>query len=116
MAPTIADGQRIRVTEANEFSRLDIVVYRPPTEDAWFVGRVIGLPGETMEVVEGTLLLGGEVWSDVVAVNHHYDLLSVTVPEGAFFILGDNRSDSYDSHVFGPVSASSIVGIVEVLP
>jgi signal peptidase I len=117
MAPQIVDGQEVRVTQSSQFARHDIVAYSPPTDRAvWFLGRIIGLPGETIEVVSGKVLVDGNEFRDAISVQHQYAMPPVSIPGDAYFILGDNRNDSYDSHVFGPVPATNIAGVADPQP
>lgn len=97
--------------------RGDVVVFhRPPGIDAAekvLIKRVIGLPGET---VSGH---GGKVWIGSRPLEESYvnaachgtaDFSPVTVPPDRYFVMGDNRCDSTDSRVFGPIPRSSIIG------
>jgi signal peptidase I len=97
--------------------RGDVVVFsRPPnfnvSEDD-LIKRVIGLPGETVSGHDG------KVWIGNTALKESYvkascggtaDFTPVLVPKGDVFVMGDNRCDSSDSRVFGPIEQSSIVG------
>jgi signal peptidase I len=97
--------------------RGDVVVFsRPPgfdVADDDLIKRVIGLPGET---VSGH---GGQVWIGSKPLTEKYvnpschgtaDFAPITIPANEYFVMGDNRCDSSDSRVFGPIQRSSIVG------
>lgn len=105
----------------DDYSRGDIVVFEPP--DAWvqggprtpFIKRVIGLPGETVEIKDG------KVWIDGTPLDesYTYDLEPTTateeparwvVPAGELFVMGDHRAASADSRAFGPIARSTIIG------
>ena len=80
-----------------------------------YVKRVIGLPGDTIEVKDGDLIRNSEViHSDYTADPKItlYDMAPVTIPENHYFVMGDNRNNSIDSHVFGPISEAQIYGKV----
>ena len=80
-----------------------------------YVKRVIGLPGDTIEVKDGNLIRNGEViHSDYTADPKItlYEMSSVTIPVDHYFVMGDNRNNSIDSHVFGPISKAQIYGKV----
>lgn len=108
--------------EAKEFTlfdgpnRGDVVVFNPPvSSDKPYIKRVIGLPGDTVEIKDG------EVWVNGTQLEEDYlhgDATDcqpracdpVIVPEGSVFVLGDNRSHSSDSRYFGTVEIPRIVG------
>jgi signal peptidase I len=84
--------------------RYDIVVFRYPVDESkLYVKRVIGLPGETIEIrsgkvyVNGDLMLSDSFIKDPPRGEHG----PFYVPEGSYFMLGDNRNDSYDSRQWG---------------
>jgi signal peptidase I len=98
--------------------RGDIVVFTPQgaTPGAFdFVKRVIGLPGETVDLQDGHVMIDGRQISEPyvfegqptepVEGTHRW-----VVPAGALFVLGDHREISVDSRVFGPIPATSVVG------
>lgn len=99
--------------------RGDIIVFDAPVNgaDKPYIKRVIGLPGETVEIHDGGVYINGqrldeeylggeETWCD----RPGQPCPTVVVPEGAVFVLGDNRDNSSDSRQFGPVSVDSIIG------
>lgn len=76
-----------------------------------YISRVVGLPGETLEVRQG------QVWIDGKALDEPYPVIparystpSVKIGQGQIFILGDNRPNAADSHILGPVPSASLVG------
>ena len=92
--------------------RGDIIVFRSPgPTDKDFIKRVIGLPGDTVRIVGGRVMVNGRVLEEPY-VQHRasYDLDEKIVPPGSYFVLGDNRPNSSDSHLGWFVSAHSIVG------
>ena len=106
MLPTIQLQDRVMVNKFIYYFkdpvRGDIVVFDPPDalnskED--YIKRVIGLPGETIEVKNSTVYVNGEALNEPYlyeAIN--YEFGPVVVPEDALFVMGDNRNPSYDSH------------------
>ncbi len=80
--------------------RFDIIVFVAPDEpDKLFIKRIIGIPGDTIEIVNGTLIINGKVIEEEEYVKEQMNgsYGPVTVPEGHYFMLGDNRNNSLDS-------------------
>ncbi len=92
--------------------RGDIVVFhfpRDPSRD--FIKRVIALPGETVEVRAGKVIVNNASLEEpYILQNPAYSKEPIVVPEDNYFVLGDNRNNSSDSHVWGPVPVGQIVG------
>lgn len=97
--------------------RGEIVVFdRPsgaPAEDDRLIKRVIGLPGETVSGHDGSVWIGDRRL-DEPYVNPNCNGTAafdpITVPRGAYFVMGDNRCDSLDSRFFGPIAKSHLTG------
>ena len=165
MKPTIFEGDRIVVNKlAYDFkipfttrqivswadpARGDIVVLYSPVDGKRLVKRVVGVPGDTVSMVEDRLIVNGEAviyaapQPDLVAgptpggsgkliaaenldgrphavmisqdFNHRPNFAPVTVPRDAYFLMGDNRDESFDSRYFGPVARDRIVGQATVV-
>lgn len=97
-----------------EPERFDVVIcHYPERGNTNFVKRVVGLPGDTVAVVDGYLYVNGEKYEEeYLTYRPNYNLSPYTVPEGMYFVLGDNRSNSNDSHLIGPISRDMIMGHV----
>ena len=132
MAPTLRDGDRILVNKLDDNpDRGELIVFARPenfvadakTED--LVKRVIGLPGESVSIEENRVFIDGELLEeaylgDGVATtgnawhelcdNGTVDNAACIVPDGWYFVMGDNRSASADGRVFGPIDGSLIEG------
>ena len=165
MKPTIFEGDRIvvnklaydlkipfttrRVISWAEPSRGDIVVLYSPVDGKRLVKRVVGVPGDTVSMIDDRLIVNGDVVSyappppdlvsgptpgsegkliaserlgerpHAVMIPHgahcRPTFAPVHVPEDAFFLMGDNRDESFDSRYFGTVSRSRIVGRATVV-
>ena len=109
MAPTVEPGSRILVNRFvyrfNDVEAGDIIVFEPtPTTvidlglDDDLLKRVIGMPGDTVEVKEGNLYINGTVTEEsYISEEMRYEYGPITVPEDCVFVLGDNRQVSKDS-------------------
>jgi len=110
MMDTIQENTRIVALRFSyifsEPKRLDVVVFKfPDNEKELYVKRIIGLPGETVEVTGGIVYIDGEPLTEPYAVFKKEgrippDFGPYTVPEGQYFMLGDNRNNSKDSRVW----------------
>jgi signal peptidase I len=129
MVPTIWPETDVLVATSSLLSgsvkRGDIVVLRQPDGAACagagsldLVSRIIGLPGDTIWSESGRILINGEYLDRPTWHNPPYGevgprpIVRTTVPKSSYFVLGDNRTDTCDSRVFGPVAESDLVGEV----
>lgn len=94
----------------------DVVVFRFPQDPRRdFIKRVIAVPGQTVEVRGGTVFVDGQPRSEPYLDRPPaYEYGPVTVPEGQYFVLGDNRNNSFDSHSWGMLGESFMIGRAEV--
>lgn len=120
MSPTLKSGDIALITRFDyRFSkpeRGDVVQAEIPGRDGAYLKRVIGLPGETLEIADGVVHINGLVLSEDYAAAADGDI-SVTLGADEYFLMGDNRPDSYDSREedFGAVSASCFLGRVRAV-
>ena len=116
MSPTIADGQEVRMRPGQPSNRFDIVLYRFPLDESRaYVGRVIGLPGDLLEIRNGSVWINGrELAEPHLNEPIGYEATRLVVPPGEYYVLGDNRNDSSDSHVWGTVPADNMLGVVDL--
>ncbi len=118
MLPQLADDQRIFVSKvAYRFDlveRGDVIVFRFPGDPSRsYIKRVIGLPGETVEIRYGEVLVDGRVQPEPYVPPRYRDRSNhppVAVGEGAYYVLGDHRSTSNDSRTWGTVDGSFVTG------
>jgi signal peptidase I len=118
MLPGLVDGQRLIVVKAlyrfKAPERGDIVIIHPPValENQW-VKRVIGLPGDTIEVKNGTVYVNQQPLDEpYIKDRPRYILPPYEVPAENYFVMGDNRNNSSDSHLRWTVPRENIVGEV----
>lgn len=130
MLPTLHNGDRVIVNKlvyhVREPERFDVVVFHAPAQKD-FIKRVIGLPGEHVEVRDNELYIDGERVEEPFlnekkeqiesyqTLTNDFTLEELpggheVIPEGHVFVLGDNRSNSTDSRMIGVVSIDDIVG------
>ena len=124
MEPNFADGEYLIIDELTfhfrEPERGEIVVFHPPSsaEKQFYIKRVIGLPGEKVEVNEGKITIYNEANPNGFELNEAYieDYTpgrdSETLGEGEYYLMGDNRDASFDSRAFGPVPRANFIGRV----
>lgn len=121
MAPAIQPGDRVGVvTQPTKGPRRgEIWVFHMPPASRLLgsdaVKRVIGLPGETIEVAGGRVLINGVPTNEPYLRGPiGYAMPPVTLGPNEYFVLGDSRAKSHDSHVWGPLPGDCLVGPVKV--
>jgi len=118
MAPLLSDQERIFINKFvyrfSSIERGDVVVFWYPLDRSKsFIKRVIGLPGDTLEMRQGTLYVNGNVVPEPYVPLRYEDFSNfgpVTVPKESYFVMGDHRISSNDSRVFGAVENKFIYG------
>lgn len=119
MNPTLEDGDLVWLNKLDkEVSTYDIIALRTASGKI-LIKRVIGVPGDTIQIIQGALYVNGELFEDVVDIEIEDPGMAinlVTLGENEYFVLGDNRNNSRDSRSssVGPVNFSNIIGTVNV--
>ncbi len=120
MEPGLEEGQRILVNSVvyhfHKPERGDVIVFNPPFEsEGPFIKRIIGLPGESVEIKQGTVYIHGK--GEVFPLNEPYikeppinSFNGGIIPEDEYFVLGDNRNNSGDSRGGWTVKRKDIIG------
>jgi signal peptidase I len=122
MLPTLRSGDQVLVDKRAYRDGLphrgDLVVFRAPRSGEVTLKRAIGLPGDTVGIEDGVLVVNGrrkvEPYADPDAIDSVY-FGPVRVRPGTVFLLGDNRLDSRDSRDFGAVTRDELIGRVRGL-
>ncbi|MBI5566043.1 MAG: signal peptidase I [Chloroflexi bacterium] len=114
MQPNLWEGEYVIVDKVSYSlsgpQRGDIIVFEKVSQPD-LIKRVIGLPGDTVEVRPGQVLVNGTALDEPYVSNPpNYAFGPVQVEPGRYFVLGDNRSNSSDSHVWGTIPGDTIVG------
>jgi len=130
MQPNFFTGERLIVSEwvyhLRKPHRGEVVVFHA-TKDKDYIKRVIALPGETVAIASGKVLVNGKPLDESYIADavkrykeetggvYNTDFPEQKVPEGSVFVLGDNRVDSKDSRIIGPVEYSKIIGRADIV-
>jgi len=131
MVPTLEVGDRVLVNKlaykTHDVHRGDVIVFERPPEASHgnddikdLIKRVVAVGGDTIEAVDGRVYVNGERIDEPYLVDGTPtdNLPRQQIPDGEVFVMGDNRTNSEDSRVFGPIDEDTIVGraFVKVLP
>jgi len=118
MEPTVWPGDRLVAIREAEYRRGDIVIVRDPSEKkGYLVKRLVGLPGDTIEVHGGAVFLNGQYLSEPYRPEAiEYSFSPYVVPEDSIFVLGDNSNKSLDSHNWAGVRVSDGMPLPKALP
>lgn len=121
MSPTFRNGEYLIVDELSkyigEYRRGEVVIIRYPQDPSkYFIKRVIGLPGETVSIVNGSVTISGGNLAGPLTLSEPYvknmkqDTVERTLDGTEYFVMGDNRAQSSDSRYWGPVPARLMDG------
>ncbi len=129
MDPNIKDKQYLIIDEVTYHihgpQRGDVIVFKaPPQPSEYYIKRVIGLPGDTVKITGGKVTIINTAHPQGFTLNEPYithtidDSGTYVVPQNNYFVMGDNRSGSYDSRAWGMLPIANIRGraLVRLLP
>lgn len=117
MVPSFENGELLLTEKisykVSRIERGDVIVFEAPIDrKADFIKRVIGLPGENVEIKEGHVFINGEKLEESYIFSQTEGFVNVTLPKDEYLVLGDNRTASSDSRSFGPIARKSVKGKV----
>ncbi len=117
MEPTLHNGQRLLINRLaylnpNQAQRGDIIVFRAWDQDEDFIKRVIGVPGDEIEIRDNHIRVNGQALDEPYIQNEPTFGTpdTVVLGPGDYYVLGDNRGNSSDSRLHGPLPAGNIIG------
>ena len=126
MVPNFSDGDYLLIDEVTYRFRApergEVVVFRyPKNESVYFIKRIIGLPGEKVEVKNNKVTVFNNTNEDGLVLDERYlpeNLATLgnaefTVPADSYFVLGDNRDYSFDSRNWGTLPRADVIGLVQ---
>ena len=115
MEPALHDGQYLVISKLSYWirppERGDVIVFRPPNNPGDdYIKRVVGLPGERIEIRDEAVWVDGVLLDESYLVNPGSYSGEWSLAGGEYFVLGDNRSNSSDSHSWGVLPQENVVG------
>lgn len=120
MVPTLDGGEIMLLTKynKNDLKRNDIIIARVSRVDGTLeevIKRIIALPGETISCEKGILFINGKKYQEEYGKGYTNDFDTIKLSEDEYFILGDNRNNSYDSSEFGAIKKEQIQGHANII-
>ncbi len=125
MEATLVENDRVLILKPLPTKRFEVVVLTDPEARTAVIKRVVGLPGDVVQIVPTTrvwrnqqVVEGGQLYINGIAYDEPYATSVVPtavapfkIPESCYYVLGDNRDQSTDSRRYGPVRKDAIVGV-----
>ena len=115
MYPTLKGNEIMLLNKLGHINRFDIVVLKIYGREDNLIKRIIGLPGETVEIKDNDIYINDKKLEDKYGYGVTYNIDKVTLKKDEYFILGDNRKISLDSRVFGTIHKDEIKGTTDFI-
>jgi len=117
MEPTLTNGTYHFINLIKyrwlEPQRGEMVAIAMPGGKAYYMKRILGLPGETIAFDDGVLYVNGNVWPEpYIHDRGDWKLVTTTIPDGQYFVAGDNRLTSFNGHTLGLVERDKMKGVL----
>lgn len=131
MSPNFHNGDYLIAEKISLFfekpKRFDVVIFKaPPHEEDYYIKRIIGLPGETVEIKNGKIYIYNKQNPQGLELKENFlttqldpnEKIKITLKNDEYFVLGDNRQASFDSRKWGPLPQKNLIGkvILKVWP
>ncbi|WP_163101998.1 signal peptidase I [Peribacillus alkalitolerans] len=122
MMPTFENKNKVVITKVSKLEHFDMIVFHSPVSEDNHIKRLIGLPGDTVEVKDDTLYINGKEFKEPYLKSNKEKITTqekltedfkVEVPEDSLFVMGDNRRKSGDSRIYGFIHRDSVIGEVK---
>lgn len=110
MKNTLQNGDILLLLKLGSVNRFDVIVLDEKDDAEIIIKRVIGLPGETIEIKNKKIYINDKEINDNYGYGETSDYKKITLKDDEYFILGDNRLISKDSRYFGPIKEKEIIG------
>lgn len=125
MAPNFHNGDYLIAEKISLYfekpKRFDVIIFKaPPHQQDYYIKRIIGLPGETVEIKNGKIYIYNQEFPNGFELKENFkttplnlnEKLKITLKDNEYFVLGDNRQASFDSRKWGPLSEENLIGKV----
>lgn len=109
MNPTLKNGDILLLNKISNINRFDIVVIK--YNNKFIIKRVVGMPNDTLKIINGDVYVNNNLlkFENIIKDICNYD--EIILKDDQYFILGDNRINSFDSRNIGVISKSNIIGV-----
>jgi len=111
MKPAVKNGEILIVNKwTKDFQRGDVIVYNDLEKNSVAVKRIIGLPGESVEIRDGSVWINNQILKEDYIGVATSGSVKTKLGNDEYFVLGDNRADSRDSREIGAINRNQIIG------
>ena len=113
MEPALKDGDKVLLENTKNYERGDLMAIKDLNDlNKYIIHRIIGLPNEVVQIKGGDVFINDIILNESYAQDKTYPERSITLSNNQYYVLGDYRSKSADSRLFGPIDRDLIIGKV----